>query len=194
MLNVNIQRSNTGHESRNSSRDISSPPRSARTFPWNTKAIYTEYLPYEHALGTIVDTSFTGYTRGTSGAAPLGDRSRTGRGALTRAPPGQSGGRARRRSRPSRSAARAIAPLPRGRASRASRRRRRSGRARGRQSARHLGSKGVSMGAARTEGLMGRGWPKPVGRLKHDLALREAWRACGPKGWSRLRLTSLGTD
>ena len=71
MLNVNIQRSNTGHESRNSSRDISSPPRSARTFPWNTKAIYTEYLPYEHALGTIVDTSFTGYTRGTSGAAPL---------------------------------------------------------------------------------------------------------------------------
>ena len=50
------------------------------------------------------------------------------------------------------------------------------------------------MGAARTEGLMGRGWPKPVGRLKHDLALREAWRACGPKGWSRLRLTSLGTD
>ena len=32
------------------------------------------------------------------------------------------------------------------------------------------------MGAARTEGLMDRGWPKPVGSLKHDLALREA---CG---------------
>ena len=62
--------SNTGHESRNSSRDISSPPRSARTFPWNTKAI-TEYLPYEHALGTIVDTSFTGYTHeGRAGRAP----------------------------------------------------------------------------------------------------------------------------
>ena len=154
-----------------SSRDISSPPRSARTVE-HWKGIY-RLTPYEHALGT---SSFTGYTRGTSGAAPLGDRSRTGRGALTRAPPGQSGGRARRRSRPSRSAARAIAPLPRGRASRASRRRRRSGRARGRQSARHLGSKGVRMGAARTKGLMDRGWPKPVGSLKHDLALREA---CG---------------